>query len=102
MPRRSRRARPDANQPEIFDGLRRAGYLVEDTSAVGYGFPDAVVGTPWDTMATLEVKSEDGELRPSQVKWSLKWHRFPRVVARTLAEALAGFEALRDRTPLRS
>jgi hypothetical protein len=36
--------RTDGNQQEIIDSLRRLGATVKDTSALGHGFPDIVVG----------------------------------------------------------
>jgi hypothetical protein len=39
-----RAARVDGNQPEIVAALRKIGASVHDTSGVGKGFPDLVVG----------------------------------------------------------
>lgn len=39
-----RAARTDANQQQVIDALRRVGCCVRDTSRVGMGFPDLVVG----------------------------------------------------------
>jgi hypothetical protein len=60
-----RAARTDANHTEIVKALRAIGASVADTSSIGLGFPDLVVGfrnRNW----LLEVK--DGAKRPSARK----------------------------------
>jgi len=49
--------RIDANQPDAVDYLRRAGYRVHITSALGGGFPDLVVARERFT-AVVELKDE--------------------------------------------
>ena len=58
-----RRARIDANQPEIVKALRWAGATVAMTHMVGSGFPDIVVGLNGKTVL-MEIK--DGSLPPSR------------------------------------
>lgn len=57
-----RAAKVDANQAEIVQALRKVGCSVLDTSAVGGGFPDLVVGCGGKTML-MEIK--DGAKPPS-------------------------------------
>lgn len=55
--------RTDSNQQEIIDVLRQCGCSVFDTSALGDGFPDLVVGRHGCNFL-LEVK--DGNKSPSR------------------------------------
>lgn len=54
--RRYRRTRKDANHTEIVHALERAGYTVEDLSAVGGGCPDLLVGAAGRNVL-LEIKN---------------------------------------------
>lgn len=58
-----RAARTDANHAAIRDALRKAGASVADTSAVGSGFPDLVVGLRG---RNLLVEVKDGSRKPSE------------------------------------
>lgn len=60
-----RAAKVDRNQAEIVKALRQAGYSVHDTSRLGGGFPDLVVGLH-SVNVLLEVK--DGDAVPSKRK----------------------------------
>lgn len=84
-------AKIDANQPEIVEGLRKAGATVTPTHAAGEGFPDLAVGYRGSNYL-LEVK--DGskppskrKLTPDQVEWHDKW-RGQVCVVNNLDEAL--------------
>ena len=58
-----RAARTDANHPEVVAALRAIGCSVADTSRVGCGFPDLVVGFRGRNWL-VEVK--DGRKSPSR------------------------------------
>lgn len=74
--------RTDAISPDTVLGLRRAGFRVQVTSGVGNGFPDLLIGTPWNSLALLELKDEEtGRVRMSQGVWHSEWRRFPVFVA---------------------
>ena len=60
-----RAARTDGNHEATRDYLRRTGWSVHDTSAVGGGFPDLVVARDGFT-ALVEVKN--GAKSPSRIK----------------------------------
>ena len=84
-------ARVDSNQRAIVEGLRKAGYSVWITSALGKGAPDLVVGKGG---CNWLVELKDGSLPPSRRKltidetcWHLQW-RGQVDVANTLEEAL--------------
>ena len=57
-----RAARVDANHKEITSTLRQCGWTVHDTSGVGGGFPDLVVGKA-GRLVLVEIK--DGSKKPS-------------------------------------
>ena len=71
-------ARSDSNQQDIIDALRAAGASVFDTSRVGGGFPDLVVGFGGGIGITartylMEVKTVNGKLNKKQVKFHNEW-----------------------------
>ena len=79
--------RTDENHAEIRDGLRKAGYEVEDTSWIGRGHVDLMVRGNFRTVM-LEVKSGDAKLTESERELHTKfsgcgWH-----VVRSLKQAL--------------
>lgn len=58
-----RAARVDANHAEIIDTLRKCGWTVYDTSALGNGFFDCIA---WKGERGLFVEIKDGSLSPSR------------------------------------
>ena len=83
--------RTDSNHAEIRDGLRKAGYEVEDTSWIGRGHVDLMVRGDFRTVM-LEVKSGDAKLTDAEKELHTKfigcgWH-----VVRTLKQALEVME----------
>jgi hypothetical protein len=52
--------RVDRNHAEVRDGLRADGYLVDDTSKIGNGFPDIAVQVErgWPPTLFIEIKDE--------------------------------------------
>jgi hypothetical protein len=72
-----RRAKIDANQPEVVKAFRRCGFTVVCTHTVGNGFPDLVVARHGWT-ALIEIK--DGskcksarKLTPDEEKFHREW-----------------------------
>lgn len=63
-----RAAKTDTNQTAIVNGLRKMGAGVTSMAPLGRGVSDLLVSfrQRWYVM---EVKSEDGELNPDQVRW---------------------------------
>lgn len=65
--------RVDSNQPEIVEGLRKLpGVSVAIVSMVGNLF-DIIVGYSGKNF-NIELKTEGGKLRPSQVKFMREWN----------------------------
>lgn len=87
--------RTDNNHAEIRDGLRAAGWTVEDTSAFGHGFPDLLVGID-GTFVLFEVKSKGGELNERELRFHAKFCESPIYVVYTLEEALSRLRRLWD------
>jgi len=67
-----RYGRTDANHTEVIGWFLGLGCTVQDTSQVGLGFPDIVVGLVGRTVL-VEIKTADGDLLPSQVTFNAKW-----------------------------
>lgn len=87
-----RAARTDANQIAIIKALRAIGASVADTSGVGGGFPDLVVGHR-GCLWLMECK--DGKkppsarkLTPAQEKFVDAWKDCAVVVVKSEAEAI--------------
>jgi hypothetical protein len=87
-----RAARVDTIHTPCIDEFKRLGCLVQDTSAIGRGFPDALVLLPSNRIILAEFKTPGAhyakgkELTPSQVKWHLAWRRAPLYVFRSVQE----------------
>lgn len=96
-----RAKRKDENQNELAKGLEAAGWSVHDTSGLGYGFPDLLVGKPGFNVC-LEVK--DGNKPPSARKLTPAEQRFkdnwtgPYALVESLEDALKQLEQLYARS----
>lgn len=87
--------RRDTNHSDIKQALIEAHFTVFDAADVGEGFPDLVVGgyhqkleVPYN--ALMEIKTDDGKLRPGQKQFMETW-RGQIAVVRNRQEALAVF-----------
>lgn len=81
--------RIDNNQSEIVRALKSVGATITDTSMVGGGFPDLVVGF-CKRSYFIEIKNPDarGKLRTSQIIFQEKWKGEDVHVVETVDEAL--------------
>lgn len=93
-----RAAKIDANQNEIVEALRDAGYSVCVTSVVGQGFPDLIVGKGGIPRTNVLMELKDGSLPPSkrkltpqQVEFHRNWQG-PICVVETVEDALLMME----------
>jgi hypothetical protein len=86
------RHRADKNQQEIVDALRDIGVSVLILSQVGGGCPDLMIGWRGKNYL-LEVKSENGELRPGQVEFFDTW-KGRAFIVRSVEETLELLECL--------
>ena len=71
-----RAARTDTTHAAIREALREVGCIVQDTHALGDGFPDLLVIEPNTgrvaTLTLCEVKDMDGRFTPNAVKFILR------------------------------
>jgi Holliday junction resolvase len=86
------RKRTDRNHAEILRAFRDFGCSVVDTSALGEGFPDAVIGINGET-GLVEIKdgskhASKRKLTPSQVKFIRSWKGGPYVIITSIDSAV--------------
>ncbi len=86
----------DANHKEIVDALRAVGASILDTSALGSGMPDLVVGYRQENFL-IEIKNPKNKygrkgLNDLQKEWVAKWSA-PVHVVRNINEALRAIGA---------
>lgn len=92
-------AKVDANQPEIVQALRQAGFHVCVTSRLGDGFPDLVVTgnnrhTGQIEALLVEVKTAKGKLTPDERDFLSAYpDDGPYIIARTFDDVLTWFGA---------
>lgn len=82
-----KRGKPDGSQKEILDAAIKAGCSVINTTVVGRGFVDAVIGHHGQTYL-VEIKTGKGKLRDNQVKFQDDWRGGAIIEARTPEELL--------------
>lgn len=79
--------RTDANHSDVKGYFEDLGCTVHDTSQVGMGFPDLVVGLVGRTVL-VEIKTDTGELLPSQKTFNARWRGELPVVVRTQQDCI--------------
>jgi Holliday junction resolvase len=83
----------DSTHASIRDGLRKAGFSVFDTSKLGAGFVDLVVGK-WGQTYLVEVKTPRGRktalqrLGAAQAAFRDTWNGGPVIAAYSLQDAI--------------
>lgn len=86
------RKKTDSNQKEIIRQLKSIGASVVDTSAVGKGFPDLVVGYQKQTYL-VEVKSSNKaygkSLNENQVKFKDAWKGSEIILVRNIEDFIS-------------
>lgn len=86
----------DANHVAVSGWYEELFCSVLDLSSVGFGCPDLAVAAA-GRMELVEVKAQDGRVKPSQKTFASTW-RGPRIViARTQADVIAHVTDLRSR-----
>ena len=86
--------RHDANHRELTLRLEQLGCSVVDTSAVGNGFPDTVIGMVGYT-GLCEFKTAKGKAEKSQIDFGQRWRGGPIAVVRNLDEAIRYVQGVR-------
>lgn len=93
-------SRKDANHAELAGYYVQMGCSCEDTSHIGYGFPDAIVGCAGIT-DLVEFKSADGELEPSQIAFEGRWRGSPIWLIRKQTDVITHVQSMRSRARFR-
>jgi hypothetical protein len=88
--------RPDANHAEVVGWYEELYCSVVDTHGQGFGFPDLVVGVAGIT-ELVEVKTEAGQLEPSQIRFQRDWRGSKVRVVRTRADVILHVQTIRER-----
>lgn len=86
-----RAKRKDANHNEVADQVEKAGWSIFDTSGLGFGFPDLLVGKP-GFCVPIEIK--DGSKPPSKRKLTQKEQDFKDNWSGPYIEAISGEDAV--------
>lgn len=86
----------DANHLDAIGWYESLGCTVVDLRNVGGGVPDLLIGAAGVT-DLAEVKTEEGELRPSQKTFLVKWRGKIPWLTRTLDDAIAHVADMRRR-----
>ena len=86
-----RKAKRDANEPEIIAALRRVGASVQPVSIPNV--PDLLVGFRGRNYL-LEIKTAKGKEERGQSEWALLWEGH-RAVVRTVDDALIAIGVLK-------
>lgn len=79
-----RAAKIDANHSEIVSALRKCGWFVKSTAAMGDGFPDAIV-LRYDVLRLVEIKGAKGTLTAKQKMFHAIW---PVTILRSVQDAV--------------
>jgi hypothetical protein len=86
----------DANHTDVVKWYRELGCSVAQTQDAGLGVPDLFVGCVGIT-DPVEIKTEDGKLKPSQQNFVLSWRGSTTRIVRTQAEVVAHVTDMRRR-----
>ena len=91
-------AKKDANHNDVVDALKAIGVSVIDTSHVGCGFPDVILGFAGKTML-MEIKNPKTSygkrgLNKNQAKWKELWTGGPYAVVDSVDAAIRAVRLL--------
>lgn len=89
--------RPDANHGEIVGWYEALYCSVLDLHSVGFGCSDVLIGCA-GVNDLVEIKTEDGELEPSQVRFNRDWRGRRPIIVRTQDDVIKHVISMRNRT----
>lgn len=92
----ARQGAPDANQAEIIEIYESLGCSVVDAHAIGFGFPDLVVGMAGETHL-VEVKMPNGRMEKSQERFMRDWRGSGVLIVKSADMASEHVKAVRAR-----
>jgi hypothetical protein len=93
---KQRYGKPDANHSQVKAWYEELGCKVADTKDAGLGVPDLFVGCVGLT-DPVEVKTEGGDLLPSQRTFIANWRGSKVWIIRTHDEVIAHVNDMRTR-----
>jgi hypothetical protein len=88
--------RPDANHGDVVSSYEQLFCSVVDLHAVGFGCPDLMIGCSGLT-ELAEVKTEEGDLLPSQITFQKSWRGSKVVIIRTQEDVIAHVTRMRQK-----
>lgn len=86
----------DANHSEVIGWYEELYCSVVDLHKCGGGVPDLLVGCAGRS-ELVEVKTEEGQLRPNQITFNRDWRGNKVVVVRTRADVINHVQNIRER-----
>lgn len=93
---KQRYGKPDANHGQVKGWYRELGCTVADTKDAGLGVPDLFIGCVGIT-DPVEVKTEEGDLLPSQKTFIAGWRGSQVAVVRTHDDVIKHVQLMRKR-----
>ena len=87
---------PDSNHADIVQAYEDCYCSVQDTHALGFGFPDLVVGIAGQT-ELVEIKTDHGRLEKSQIRFQRDWRGSKVTVVRSQADVINHVQNVRER-----
>lgn len=94
------RVKHDANHAQVVQWYRDLGCSVADCAAAGLGVPDLFIGAA-GVCDPVEIKTDDGKLRPSQELFISMWRGSAVRVVRTQGDVIEHVTELRRRSVAR-
>jgi len=89
-------AKRDSNHDELVQVYESLHCGVIDTHEMGFGFPDLLLHFS-GYCAPVEVKSDDGVLQPSQIRFMRDWKGPPIEIVRNLDDVAAHVQRIRKK-----
>lgn len=92
---------PDANHAQVVSWYQELFCSVVDLHGVGFGCPDLLVGLAGRS-ELVEVKTDEGQLLPSQKRFGRDWRGSKVVIVRTHQDVIDHVTRVRSRFESRS
>lgn len=88
--------KPDANHAQVKAWYEELFCSIVDLSGVGFGCPDLLAGIAGRS-ELVEVKTQDGDLEPSQIRFQREWRGSKVTVVVTREDVVAHVQRVRSR-----
>lgn len=96
MNRFAMKSLPDDNQAQVQIWYEALFCSVVDLHGIGFGTPDLLIGCAGRS-ELVEVKTDVGQLKKSQVRFAKEWRGSKVVVVRTQADVINHVQNIRER-----